>query len=169
MNIRISDYIKAIFVIMITWYFIYCLKSLENFHFISGINLIIHEAGHSILFFFGEFIHVLGGSLFQVLIPLIFAIYFLSKEDVYSSGIILLWVGESMIEVSRYAGDAILMQLPLLGGDNVIHDWNWLLSYTNLIQYTSTMASAIYIVGVLIMIGGFVIALGSIMRGVKGV
>ncbi len=169
MNIKIFDYAKAIFAIMITWYFIYCLRSLENFHFIGGINLIIHEAGHSILFFFGQFIQVLGGSLFQVAVPLVFAVYFLTKEDIYSSGIVFLWVGESIIEVSRYASDAILMQLPLLGGDNVIHDWNWLLSYTNLLGYTSTIASAIYTVGVLIMIGGFMIAFGSIVRRVYGV
>lgn len=169
MNIKLSDYTKAIFVIIITWYFVHCLRSLEDFHFIGGINLIIHEAGHSISFFLGQFIYVLGGSLFQVFIPLIFAIYFFIREDIYSSGIILLWVGESMIEVSRYAGDAILMQLPLLGGDNVIHDWNWLLSYTNLLQHTSFIASAIYTVGVLIMIGGSMVAFGSIVHRVRGV
>jgi hypothetical protein len=166
MNIRLSDYIKAIFVIMITWYFIYCLRSLENFHIVTIVNLIIHEAGHSILLFFGQFIQVLGGSLFQVFVPLIFAVYFFIREDIYSSGIILLWVGESVIEVSRYASDATLMQLPLLGGDNVIHDWNWLLSYTNLLQHTSLIASIIFTVGVLIMIGGFMVAFGSIVRRV---
>ena len=164
MNIRLSDYIKAIFVIMITWYFIYCLRSLENSHIVTIVNLIIHEAGHSILFFFGQFIQVLGGSLFQVLIPFIFAVYFFIREDIYSSGIILLWVGESVIEVSRYAGDAILMQLPLLGGDNVIHDWNWLLSNTNLLQHTALVASIIFTVGVLIMIGGFMTAFVSIVK-----
>jgi hypothetical protein len=130
------------------------------------VNLIIHEAGHSILLFFGQFIQVLGGSLFQVFVPLIFAVYFFIREDIYSSGIILLWVGESVIEVSRYASDATLMQLPLLGGDNVIHDWNWLLSYTNLLQHTSLIASIIFTVGVLIMIGGFMVAFGSIVRRV---
>ena len=164
MNIKISDYAKAIFAIIITWYFIYCLRSLENSHIVTIVNLIIHEAGHSILFFFGQFIQVLGGSLFQVFVPLIFAIYFLIQEDIYSSGIILLWVGESVIEVSRYAGDAILMQLPLLGGDNVIHDWNWLLFNTNLLQHTALVASIIFTVGVLIMIGGFMTAFVSIVK-----
>jgi hypothetical protein len=158
MSIKNLNYLKIISLIIITWYFIYCLRSLENFHFISGINLIIHEAGHSILFFFGQFIQVLGGSLFQVAVPLVFALYFLIKKEVYSFGVILLWVGESIIEVSRYAGDAIVMQLPLLGGDNVIHDWNWLLSSTSLLSHTSSISLTIYIIGVLIMIGGFGVA-----------
>ena len=167
MNIKKSDYIKITSVIIITLYLIYCLRSLENFHFVSGINLVIHEAGHSILIFFGQFISTLGGSLFQVAVPLLFAGYFFIKRDIYSSGIILLWVGESIIEVARYASDAIVMRLPLLGGEGVIHDWNWLFSYTNLLNHTSSIASAIYFVGVLTMVGGVWISLYSVWRSVK--
>ena len=39
--------------------------------FIHGIDLVFHEAGHVIFGFFGEFLAVLGGSLTQVLMPMI--------------------------------------------------------------------------------------------------
>ena len=49
--------------------------------FLHGVNLIFHEAGHVIFGFFGEFIAVLGGSLNQVLIPLIAAVAFLRTRQ----------------------------------------------------------------------------------------
>jgi len=45
--------------------------------FIHGIDLVFHEAGHVIFGFFGEFLAVLGGSLTQVLMPLIATVAFL--------------------------------------------------------------------------------------------
>src|SRR4029453_495778 len=44
-------------------------------------NLIFHEAGHVILGIFGQFVGVLGGSLFQFALPLIIAGAFLRQGD----------------------------------------------------------------------------------------
>ena len=38
--------------------------------FINYANVIFHEAGHVIFSFFGDFIHVLGGTLGEFLVPL---------------------------------------------------------------------------------------------------
>lgn len=160
-------YLKIIFAILFALYFINCIRTLDDFHFISGVNLIIHEAGHFIFMFLGEFMHILGGSLNQVLIPLIFVGYFFLRRDLFSVGVILMWTGESIIEVARYAADAIVMQLPLLGGDNVIHDWNWLLSYTHLLKYTPIVSTAIYDVGILTLIIGITLAFAAAV-GVLG-
>ena len=40
-------------------------------NFLHLIDLVFHEAGHIIFGFFGRFIAVLGGSLNQVLIPVV--------------------------------------------------------------------------------------------------
>src|SRR6185369_6686908 len=117
-------------------YFFYYASTASTWHFIDNVNLIVHEAGHWIFFPLGEFMHVLGGSLFQILFPVIYVGYFYFKRDYFSASLLLFWVGTNLVNVSVYAGDAIVMQLPLLGGDGVIHDWNYLLSTTHLISHT---------------------------------
>ena len=159
------DLAKAVAVVLAAWYLIYCVQTPDDFHFIYGANLIIHEAGHTIFVFFGQFLHVLGGSFMQVAIPELFAGYFFLRRDMLSGGIILMWMGESLVEVARYAADAIVMQLPLLGGnDNVIHDWNWLLSDMHLLAYTPAISGAMRAIGIMILISGIVIAFAGSLK-----
>jgi hypothetical protein len=58
-----------------------------------------------------------------------------------------------------YVGDAIKMQLDLVGGDGTIHDWNYILSNLGILKYTSTVASAIYFLGFLTLIVGTFLSL----------
>ena len=67
----------------------------------------------------------------------------------YSAALVLFWVGESLLNVSIYAGDALDLQLPLLGGEDSIHDWNYLLGSTGLLPSTHKIAAAIRIAGTL--------------------
>jgi hypothetical protein len=48
-------------------------------------NLVFHEAGHVVFGFFGRFMTVLGGSLFQFLVPLILAGAFLRQRDQFGA------------------------------------------------------------------------------------
>jgi hypothetical protein len=63
---------------------------------------------------------------------------------------VLFWVGESILNVSVYAGDSLALQLPLLGGQDSIHDWNYLLSSLNLLPATAKIAGAIRLLGTLV-------------------
>ncbi len=135
-------------------YFAHAAFTPSEWHFIDNVNLIFHEAGHTIFMFFGEFIHVLMGSGFQVLLPLSIALYFWYTGQRISSGITLMWAGQSLVNVSVYASDAVAMQLPLLGGDSVHHDWNYLLTATHLLSHTPQVASALYALGCLLIFGG---------------
>ena len=157
------NYGKILVVFLLAWYFFRSIRTPNDYHFINGVNLVIHEAGHSLMMFFGEFLNILGGSLNQVLIPLIFAVYFFRRRENFSGAIILMWVGQSIVDVSHYAADAIVMQLPLLGGDSVGHDWNYLLSVTHLLNYTSTISTIIYGIGLLTFLAGVIIAFVAVL------
>ena len=71
----------------------------------------------------------------------------------------LFWVGESILNVSVYAGDAVALQLPLLGGQDSIHDWNYLLTSLNLLSSTVLIGGVIRLVGTLVIVSA---AVGSI-------
>ena len=47
-----------------------------NYGLMDNIDLVIHEAGHVFFSLFGKFIYTLGGSLMQLIIPLIIAGFF---------------------------------------------------------------------------------------------
>ncbi len=133
-------------------YFIFYCFTYTDWHFLDTVNLIIHEAGHVIFMPFGQFLYILGGSLFQILLPVIFVFYFYRRQEYFSASLLLFWVGQNIINVSVYASDAIAMQLPLLGGDSSGHDWNNLLQMTNTLRYTKEIGLAIFIIGIIIMI-----------------
>jgi hypothetical protein len=131
-------------------YFFWCAYDPYQWHLIDGVNLVIHEAGHLVFSPFGEFMMIAGGSLFQVIMPALFAGYFLYQRKYYSAALVLFWVGESTLNVSVYAGDSVALQLPLLGGQDSVHDWNYLLSSLNLLSATATIAGAIRFLGTIV-------------------
>jgi hypothetical protein len=149
-------------------YFIWAALHPDEWRMIDGVNLLIHEAGHIFFMPFGEFLMIAGGSLLQVIIPLVFAGYFYYHGKAYSCALVLLWVGESLLNVSVYAGDSVLMQLPLLGGNDSIHDWNYMLDRLGLLDHTQGIARAIRLSGSLTIICATLWALASTRRQAPG-
>ena len=100
---------------------------------------------------------IAGGSLFQVIVPLVFFGYFAWRRQFYSAAIVALWVGQSIINVYVYAADAVVMQLVLTSGftgsEGSFHDWNYLLTATGLLSSTKTVAGIIRFVGTLTILG----------------
>jgi hypothetical protein len=143
---------RLIIALLTSAYFIYYAFTYNKWHFLDSVNLIIHEAGHIIFMFFGTFMHIAGGSLLQILFPLVFAFYFFNRKEYFSSSLVLFWVGQNILNVSLYASDAIKMELPLLGGDGVGHDWNNLLTMTNLLPYTDTIGKLLFSIGIFVII-----------------
>ncbi len=126
-----------------------------RFTFIDYINLLIHEGGHGIFKIFGKFIYTLGGTLMQIIIPGMFVVFYLIKKKRFGAQLFLVWLGENLINISVYAADAQARRLPLLGGNRVYHDWNWLLGETGLLEYDYVLWYFFFGLGILI----FVIAL----------
>ena len=98
-------------------------------------TLLIHEGGHGIFRIFGGFIYTLGGSLMQILISFLFMFYFYSNKKNFGLQVSVVYLGENLQNISKYASDAQVQRLPLLGGNNVYHDWNYLLNKLNILEY----------------------------------
>ncbi|MDQ3819731.1 MAG: hypothetical protein M3362_18940 [Acidobacteriota bacterium] len=144
--------VKLFVAIVAGAYFLWAAVHPDEWRMIDGVNLVIHEAGH--LFFkpLGEFLMIAGGSLLQVIVPLVFAGYFFLNRKYFSCSLVLFWVGESLLNVSVYAADSVLMQLPLLGGNDSIHDWNYMLDRLGLLGQTAKVAFVIRALGTLFII-----------------
>lgn len=142
---------KLIFGILLSFYFLWIAWDPMHGSFLDNVDLPIHETGHLLFRPFGEFLMIAGGSLFQVIFPLVFAGYFAWRRQFYSAAIVMLWVGQSVLNVWVYASDAIVMQLVLTSGftgsEGSFHDWNYLLTATGLLDSTKGVAKVIRFVG----------------------
>lgn len=143
------DPVKTIIAVVASGYFLWAAFHPEDWRFVDNFHLVMHEAGHILFMPLGQFMTIAGGSLFQILVPLIFALYFFRQGKQFSGALLLFLMGESMVNVSVYASDAVAMQLPLLGGDDSIHDWNWMLDELGLLGRTREIAGGIRAAGVL--------------------
>jgi hypothetical protein len=124
--------------------------------FVHMVNLVFHEAGHIILSPFGRFMTILGGSLMQVLIPLICAGTFLwQQEDPYGASVCVWWAGESLLDVAPYINDARSLDLMLLGGPaNAVegHDWEAILTSLGWIHLDHAIARGAWWLGFVTMV-----------------
>ncbi|HEY0964470.1 MAG TPA: hypothetical protein VGE31_01600 [Candidatus Paceibacterota bacterium] len=149
-------------------YSLYYVATATRWHFIDYADLIFHEAGHVLFMFFGEFLHALMGSGLQILLPLCISLYFFYHRQIISGAICLMWTGMNFINVSLYAGDALTLQLPLLGGDNVRHDWNYLLSALNMLHLAPVVASTLFSLGCVVIAAGIILAYKFTVFGKRG-
>lgn len=154
-----AKYIRLLGAIIFCMYFWYCATTPDTWHFIDAVNLVFHEAGHAIFSFFGMFIRVLAGSALQIALPLFISVLFFFTRQKASGALVLLWVGQNFINVSVYVADALLEQLPLLGGDGGLHDWNYLLDSVGWIFYAQKIASIISTTGFIFIFLGTVLSL----------
>lgn len=115
--------------------------------FLHGVNLIFHEAGHTILAGFGQFLHILGGSLMQVMVPAVIAGYFVVTRQMYAGAIALCWTAQNLWDVSIYIKDAQERSLPLLGGEAVLHDWHFLLLDLHLLAHDQLVGGIAFFLG----------------------
>jgi len=131
--------------------------------FIHGIDLVFHEAGHVIFGFFGEFLAVLGGSLTQVLIPVIATVAFVRTRQWASAAVTLFWTGQSLTDVAIYAADGRARALPLLA-EGLIHDWHYLLGRLGLLQSAEIVGRLIFGVGALTMLAALLLLGLEVLR-----
>jgi len=126
--------------------------------FLHLVHLPFHEAGHVLLSPFGRFLSVLGGSLFQVAIPLACgAVFLIKNRDEFAAAVTLWWAGQSLMDLAPYIADARALQLPLLGGRTGAevegHDWEYLLGAMGLLNSDVTLGRLSFFLGALAMLG----------------
>jgi hypothetical protein len=152
MNTKIESLGRTLLIFLFLYFTYQLLSTQQHWIFFDFANLLIHEAGHLIFSFFGQFIYILGGSFMQIAIPCTFFVYFLRRKEFFSTSVMLFWISDNVINVSIYMKDAQTMQLPLLGGDSSIHDWNWLFNHMGLLGTSNIIGNVFFFLGVLFLL-----------------
>lgn len=121
-----------------------------HFLFIDYFNLVMHEAGHWVFMLFGSTISFLGGTLMQLLIPLICGLVLvIQQQDWFGGGVCLWWLGENLVNVGQYMADAPYQLLPLIGGE---HDWVRLFNQWSMLGQADLIGQFVQQLGFVIMV-----------------
>lgn len=139
----------------------------NNWCFIDGVNIWMHEAGHFLFMFLGsDFITIAGGTMLQILVPIVFVLYFYANDQRFSAALTTFWLGESIVNVSVYMADAIDMQLPLIGGGGTEgHDWHNMFLMLDILPMTSTLSAITRMLGGLIIMSAIVWGVNESRKG----
>jgi hypothetical protein len=141
---------------LIAIYAIARIRNPEYWDPLDDLDLAVHEAGHLVFSGFGETLTILGGSLFQVIVPAAFVGYFVKTRQRYAASVTMAWVGVNLLNVSRYIGDARAQELPLLGGEDSIHDWWYLLINWDALPLDTGIARWVHFFGVVAFLAAIV-------------
>lgn len=114
---------------------------------LDSLNLVFHEAGHPLFSPFGETLHILGGTLVQLLVPALVAGSCWYKRQALGTGLSGVWFFQNGFNIARYMADAREQALPLVGGGE--HDWGTLFAQWGVLHrdlaYASTLRGLAWI------------------------
>ena len=130
----------------------------EGFSFLHLVNTPFHEFGHILFSPFGHLITSLGGSLGQLMMPLICcAVLLVKTRDAFGASVALWWHGQNFVDIAPYIADARAGELMLLGGNTGqsspygFHDWQYILTETGLLARDQGLAWSAHWLGLIIM------------------
>lgn len=128
----------------------------------GGINLGIHEAGHLVLGFLGEWLMVAGGTILQCAAPILATWLLLRQGDWFGLPVGGFWEATNLYNVATYMADARAQELPLVtigGGEPAVaHDWAYLLESVGLLEHDERLAG-------LVRVAAFLLLWGSVFLG----
>jgi hypothetical protein len=127
----------------------------------------IHEGGHLLFRFFGEFLAVAGGTLLQLGVPFLLASYFVLHRQILGTAFCIFFFFEQLLPIATYMADARAQELPLLtvgDADYVIHDWEYLFTKFSVLEHDTQIAHVVRIFGWL---GMFATVAWMIWRGLQ--
>jgi hypothetical protein len=114
-------------------------------------NLAFHEAGHVFFGILGSTAGLYGGTLGQLVFPAVVAVTFLRRGAAVAAGFGLLWLFQNLLYIARYAADARVQELQLVGGGE--HDWFNILSRWDALSADTSVARLLTVLAWLGMVG----------------
>jgi hypothetical protein len=128
-------------------FLIYALANRSGFLILDYANLIIHEGGHFFFSWFGDTIRILGGTLGELLVPLLCAAYFFFQREATGFAFSMYWFFENFPYIGTYMADARTSALSLVGSDE--SDWTILFTQWGLLAQDQKIGATMRILGYL--------------------
>ena len=147
-------------------FLVYAFRMNGGFLFIDFANLAVHEGGHPLFGWFGPTLGLWGGTILQLLVPLLLAGYFFRERHTAAFVFCTFFFFENWLYIATYMADARAMALPLVttgDSDFVEHDWNAIFSSLGILPYDTAIATVVRVVGW----GGMLACVGWLAARIK--
>ena len=136
-------------------FLLYALRNSSGYLLIDYVFVPIHEGGHLLFSYFGHTLMVAGGTLLQLGVPVMLAVYFVFQRQATGTAFCSFFFFENFLNVATYMADARAQELPLITvGDPefVEHDWFTMFSQMRVLEYDTKIAAVVRAIGWLGMI-----------------
>jgi hypothetical protein len=134
----------------------YAFSAHGGFLFIDSANLVVHEGGHNLFYWFGPTLCLWGGTLLQWLVPFLLAVYFFTERQTTGFVFCLFFFFENWLYTATYMADARAQVLPLVttgDPDFVEHDFFRIFSSLGVLDHDTQIAAVVRALGWCGMIG----------------
>jgi hypothetical protein len=136
-------------------FLLYALTSKGPSLFIDLVFVPIHEGGHLLFRWFGETLHILGGTILQLFVPFALAVYFVFQRHVAGTALAAFFFFENFLSVGTYMADAraIALDYVTIGEGEALHDWTTMFIKLGLLEYDTVIGHTVRVLGWLGMFG----------------
>jgi len=137
------------------FFLLYALTDKSGYLLIDYVFVPIHEGGHLLFGYFGHTLMVAGGTLLQLGVPVMLAVYFAFQRQATGTAFCSFFFFENFLNVSTYMADARAQELPLItvgDPDFVEHDWFTMFGQIGVLEYDTKIAAVVRAIGWLGMI-----------------
>jgi hypothetical protein len=114
-------------------FLLYAWRDDSGFLFLDYANLIIHETGHPLFSWGGHTLMILGGTLGELIAPLLCAAFFFFHRQTYGVVFSFFWLFENFLYIGTYMSDARTLLLPIVNSDE--SDWTILFGQWGILLY----------------------------------
>jgi hypothetical protein len=128
----------------------YAFSAHGGFLFIDSANLVVHEGGHNLFYWFGPTLCLWGGTLLQWLVPFLLAVYFFTQRQTTGFVFCLFFFFENWLYTATYMADARAQVLPLVttgDPDFVEHDFFRIFSSLGVLDHDTQIAAVVRVLG----------------------
>jgi hypothetical protein len=136
-------------------FLLYALTSKKGYLIIDYVFLPIHEGGHLLFSYFGHTLMVAGGTILQLGVPLLLAVYFVFQRQLTGVAFCAFFFFENFLNVATYMADSRRMELQYVTvGDPEFaeHDWATMFGQMGVLEYDTKIAAFVRAIGWLGMI-----------------
>ncbi|WP_345974501.1 hypothetical protein [Sulfurimonas sp. HSL3-7] len=129
---------------------------MQSFHnVLNSANMIVHEAGHGVCYLFAcpELITALNGTVFQLLLPMIFIYYYYKRENSIVMGLGAIWLAQNLVYVAWYMSTSHTPQrYPFFipGADK--HDFWFIFREVGVYEYDWLISGAVRVIAVVLLL-----------------
>src|ERR1700687_83128 len=144
---------RAAFYGFLSFYALLTGNALFGGHLFQWFDLVfvpIHEGGHLLFRFFGEWIMVVGGTFLQLFVPFVLAVYFAFRRQVPGTAFCAFFFFEQFLPIGVYMADARCQCLEYVTvGDPELaeHDWFYLFSRAGVVEHDIQIGGFFRVVG----------------------